>query len=489
MVGSMSGQRGRRERAVLYLRQSTFREESISLELQETAAREHAEREGYDVVAVEADPGISGRTFDRPAVKRAMAAVADGAADVIVLWKWSRLSRSRKDWAVAADAVEQRGGRIESATEAIDTSTSTGRLARGVMVEFAAFESERIGDVWRETHARRLAEGKPINGKARFGYTYDRDQKLHIPDPVAGPVLAEAYRRYIAGESFYALNAWIRETGVPPAAGYGPQARPWHARTLRRVLDSGFGAGLLLVDGEHRPGAHDPVITEGEWLQYRARRAERAARPRTERSQYLLSGLIRCGTCGGPMQYSARPAKESGPQIRCREAVEGRGHERGITLAVHAENAVLEWLDAADAGDAPLDITPEAPAAGTLPGLERERDKTYEALTRLAMQLAEEAITPEVHARAAARYEERLAGLEADIDSARAVAASPQPTPGKVLELVRAWPYLGVAERRADLREHLDHVAVTPGGRYGTVQVTVVPRAGEPRSFTYQSRS
>lgn len=489
MVGSMNRRQGRRERAVIYMRQSTYREESISLELQETACRAHAEREGYDIVAVEADPGISGRTFDRPAVRRVMESITDGVADVIILWKWSRLSRSRKDWAVAADTVEQRGGRIESATEAIDTSTSTGRLARGVMVEFAAFESERVGDVWREAHARRLAEGKPINGKARFGYLYDREKKLHIPDPVAGPVLAEAYRRYVAGESFYALNAWILETGVPPAAGYGPRARPWHARTLRRVLDSGFGAGKLLVDGEHRHGAHDPVITEGEWLQYQARRADRRTRPRTERSQYLLSGMLRCGTCRGAMQYSARPAKESGPQIRCREAIEGRGHAQGITRAVHAENAVMEWLEAAGAGDAPLDITPEAPAAGTLPGLERERDKTYEALTRLAMQLAEEAISPEVHARAAARYEARLTGLEADIDSARAVAASPQPTPGKVLELVKAWPYLGVVERRTDLRELLDHVSVTPGGRYGSVQVTVVPRVGEPRSFTYQSRS
>lgn len=478
------------DRAVIYMRQSTYREESISLELQEEACRQLAQREGYEVVAVEADPGISGRTFDRPAVQRVMGMITQGRADVVLLWKWSRLSRSRKDWAVAADAVEKAGGRIESATEAIDTSTSTGRLARGVMVEFAAFESERIGDVWREAHARRLAEGKPINGKARFGYTYDRVAKLHVPDPVAGPILAEAYRRYNAGESFYALNAWIRDTGVPPAAGYGPQASPWHARTLRRVLDSGFGAGKLLVKGEHLPGVHEPVITETEWAQYQRRRADRKTRPRSERSQYLLSGMIRCGTCGGPMQYSARPAREAGPQIRCRDSVEARGHDRGITLAIHAENAVTAWLPHAAAQlEKTVDLTPTTTTADQLPRLERDREKTYDALTRLAMRLAEETITQEVYDRASAQYDTRLAQLEREIASAQELAAAPTPTPDRALRLLDDWDLLGVAERRAELRELLDHVDVTPGGRYGTITVQVHPRIGPPQSFQYASRS
>ncbi|HEY2644565.1 MAG TPA: recombinase family protein, partial [Galbitalea sp.] len=150
-------------RAILYLRQSTYREESISLELQEFEGRAYAARNGYEVVGVEGDPGISGRTWNRPAVQRVMKMIDDGDADVIVLWKWSRLSRSRLDWAVAADRVESAGGRIESATEPIDATTSTGRFARGMMTEFAAFESERIGDVWRESHARRIRNGLPAN--------------------------------------------------------------------------------------------------------------------------------------------------------------------------------------------------------------------------------------------------------------------------------------------------------------------------------------
>lgn len=67
-----------------------------------------------------------------------------------------------------------------------------------MLTEFAAFESERIGDGWKESHARRIRQGLPINGKPRFGYQYARGDWFTIA-PLEGAVLAEAFRRYIAG--------------------------------------------------------------------------------------------------------------------------------------------------------------------------------------------------------------------------------------------------------------------------------------------------
>lgn len=84
-----------RPHAVLYLRQSIARKDSISLELQEDAGRRYCEQTGYQVVAVEADSGISGLTWYRPAVQRVMGMIETGEDEVIVLWKWSRLSRAR----------------------------------------------------------------------------------------------------------------------------------------------------------------------------------------------------------------------------------------------------------------------------------------------------------------------------------------------------------------------------------------------------------
>lgn len=469
----------RKPRAVAYLRQSTYREESISLELQETACREHARREGYEVVAVEADPGISGRTFDRPAVQRVMGMVDDGAVDVIILWKWSRLSRSRKDWAVAADAVERAGGRIESATEAIDTSTSTGRLARGVMVEFAAFESERIGDVWREAHARRVAGGRPANGKARFGYTYDREQKLHVPDPVTGPILAQLYRRYLDGESFYALVRWLRERGVAPAAGYSVQTGDWSDRTLRRVLDSGFAAGYIRSRGELLPGVHEPLIDEHEWARYLRRREERAVHRRTERSEYLLSGLVHCA-CGGTMQ--AGQHTRTGQRLRCRAAAEYGAHKGGYIQAHFVEAAIRETLTdlAAEVSERAGDAQPAPARAGAaLAQLEKEQEKILSSLTRLAMRLVDETISLDVHERARREYDDRLTRITRELDDERARLADPAPTRKVLHDLARDWDFLPVAQLRETLGQVLQSVIVTPGDRI----IAVSPRTGARREF------
>lgn len=462
-------------RAILYLRQSTYREESISLELQEHEGRAHAARHGYDVVGVESDPGISGRTWNRPAVQRVMQMVENHQADIIVLWKWSRLSRSRLDWAVAADRVETVGGRIESATEPLDVSTSTGRLARGMLTEFAAFESERIGDVWRESHARRIRLGLPANGKPRFGYLYA--DKAFSPDPLTAPVLAATYRAYIAGESIYSLVKTLNEGATRPVRGYGVSGDGlWSDRTLRRVLDSGFGAGLIRVQGELAPGAHDAIISEGEWLAYQEARSRRRHLGRTERSEYLLSGLVRC-VCGSTMtagQFGAQRAAK----YRCKAAHEKRSHTGGYVTASMVEEYATQWLfqwiddlnaAAAEAARAPRPRAVKDPAV-------RLRAREMELLARID-SLGSTAAKIDMPRDS---YQRQLGPLQVELGAVRAdlLTAMVRP-PGLLLPLpglLDAWndPAASTATKRELLRSVLDHVIVTTGRPRATFEA--VPR-------------
>lgn len=454
-------------RAVLYLRQSTYREESISLELQEAAGREYCKQHGYSIVAVEADPGISGRTWrKRPAVQRVMQMIENHDADVIVLWKWSRLSRARLDWAVAVDTVEHAGGRIESATESVDVSTSTGRLARGMLAEFAAFESERIGDMWKSTHERRRRLGLPASGGPRYGY--DHENGDYTPNPTTGPVLAEMYRRYIAGEGFTRIAKTMNQAGIP-----NPIGNPWTRIRVTTILDSGFGAGKLIHKHDHTrdyyDGRHDGVITAEQWAAYQERRKDAPAAPHVIEPRYILTGLIRCGDCGAPMHVGNQHLVD----YKC-----SRAHQTGIgrrlTITRHlADQAVKEWVTALAEdldGRAQAILKTEkrdVVAINTHATVEAHLKKIDERLARLTVRYLDERI-PEP------AYQATLTRLTAERESlqARAVIDTrPQRREADARKLaphiVELWDQATVLELRTMLATLIRQVRIHPPTRPG----------------------
>lgn len=468
----MSAEAARTEsrRAVLYLRQSISREESISLELQERAGREYCDRMGYIVARVEEDPGISGRTWKRPGVLRVMDMIERREADVVILWKWSRLSRSRLDWAVAIDKVESLGGRIESATETVDVSTSTGRLARGMLAEFAAFESERIGDGWKETMQRRVRHGVPGTGGDRFGYIRTSKDSYEI-DPLSGPILAEAYRRYVEDEHGWSMLArWLNTTGAQTLKG-----TLWDGTKIRGILDAGFAAGLLATGYRtpklsYHPGTQPAIIDEEMWARYLHRRAQAPRPARLVEPRSPLSGLLWCDDCGGKMKSHMRANNRKRiPGYVCTNALAYRDGRRFVTCARHAaESAVRAWV-----GDLASDV--EA-VARIKQQIDRRRvtsisdgaaiaklaDKATSSLGALTVKFVEGKISEAAYQSAAAR-------LEADIARLQERKRDSEPSPGPELDIRKLavqvdklWDDMTPMELRTFLLRMIAEVRVVP---------------------------
>lgn len=456
-------------RAALYLRQSTYREESISLELQETACRTYAEQQGYEVVATESDPGISGRTWKRPGVQKVMQIIEDKGADVIVLWKWSRLSRSRLDWAVAADRVETLGGRIESATEAVDVSTSTGRLARGMLTEFAAFESERIGDSWKEAQARRVRNGLPSSGKPRFGYTYSRETG-YVPDPVTGELLRKLYLDYLAGAGFMKLSEATRAHGGPIEAA-----------SVKGMMDSGFGAGYITHRGEFVQGAHEAVITEDQWKAYKVARKERAGRPRAESAGHTYSGLVRC-ECGAMMTGNAYTARngERKSKYNCTAFRSGGDHTNAI-VTDSLDTAVLAFLQGM-AGmvntEAALVRSEAKPMAriDARPQIRADQSKNAARIDSLTMKYLDGDVTKEVHDRLMVKLHAEKEELQDRLDALEVKVQAPPPTT-LAADLLAHWDQMPAEVKRGILKELVDRIEVSRegGGRWNPKEIRVIP--------------
>lgn len=438
-----------RPRAVLYLRQSVARDDSVSLELQEIAGRDHCAREGYDVISVEVDEGISGRTWaKRPAVQRVMDMIEARDADVIVLWKWSRLSRSRKDWALAADRVEVAGGRIESATEPIDTGTASGRFARGVMTEYAAFQSEQIGEQWAEIRARRFNRGLPPHGKLPWGWSSHGDDGIR-PDPDAAPVIQRMYQMYLEGAGGAAIARWLNSAGIP-----SPRGGTWQASRPFTVMDSPIHAGFVVYRGEVREGAHEGIIATEEFARYQQMREQRHGHSKPRESAYLLSSLVRCH-CG--YKRAGKSSVTSGKLYKGYHCENLAPHARKYISAIRIEAAVIGWTLSLKASAQPVADS----RTGDIEHISRELTAMEKRLVALTRHLVDGLVPEATYKQTRDQLESEKRNLTAALAEAeRRTAMSPDLYVAKAEAVQEAWPELPFEDKQSVIRSLVAEVSV-----------------------------
>jgi site-specific DNA recombinase len=319
------GRRNRRRRAIIYARQSTFREESISLETQVEHCRAACARLDYDIVGdpVE-DRSLSGRSFRKRSITPIIERISAGQADLVMTWKWNRFGRNLVESLLCLAELRQAGGELEAATEPIDASTPAGRMSVAQMLLIAEFQSDNIGESWRDAKRSMILKlALPPTGGARLGYVYDKAKKLYTPHGIVGPALHEAYVKISQGASFYSVARYLSGKGVVTTRG-NRITEPG----LRVAMDSGFSAGFIRLaqpeklldidDYDIEPGEElflpnvtpagarswEPIIDDNLWFSYRRmRQLKRAVPPRARNPRRQLAGLLRCASCRRVMIY------------------------------------------------------------------------------------------------------------------------------------------------------------------------------------------
>lgn len=472
-------------RAVAYARVSMAREEMISPEIQLDAIRGWCAANNRDIVEEIVDRGKTGRNFNRQ-IQRAIEMTEGSEADDIVVWKFSRFGRTRSGWEKNLGRVEDKGGELHSASEPVDAKTAVGKFTRGLFGQLAAFESDLFSEGWKEAQSYRHNLGLPHTGTPQFGYVHhrcrDSDEnrwRLRTPkdractddgtcreeyrvDPVTGPVLAELYRRYLASEGLASLAAWCQSTGQPRIRG-----GEWYASSVSDLLDSGFGAGLLRtgIKGkatrgahvEYLPGAQTPVIEHDVWEAYLARReATYDLHSSAKRSVWPLTGLIKCGLCGGSMTC-ASSARGRGYIYRC-VRMQNNHQCKGVwRVRAVIENEMFAALD---------DVADELEAAGrrSAKTVRRQKSDSSHQRQRLQVRLEESRKERTNLVAAVARgtledsdVRDALATIKADqetILAELAVAAIPPRawTPPQIRSLRTQWAELPVETARAIAR-------------------------------------
>ena len=285
----------RKLRCAIYSRKSS--EEGLEMEFNSLDAQRDAcsayiasqRSEGWVELAEHYDDGgISGATLERPGLKRLLADIEERRVDVVVVYKIDRLSRALMDFAKLIDVFDRNDVTFVSVTQAFNTTTSMGRLTLNILLSFAQFEREVIGERIRDKFAASRRRGMWMGGYVPLGYVV-KDRKLVLNEPEA-EIVRMIFERFVEVGSATAVARALTAEGV---------------RTRKeRLIDKGFLYKLLnnrvyVGDAVHKgtayPGEHEAIITRALWDRVHGVMREsprvRAGRTRAA-TPALLKGLI-----------------------------------------------------------------------------------------------------------------------------------------------------------------------------------------------------
>lgn len=260
------------------------------------------------------DPGFSGGNMDRPALKKLLSDVRQGKIQVVVCYKYDRLSRNTKDFLYILDILDRHGAAFVSVTQPIDTTSSIGRLMRSILMDFAQFEREMISERTRDKLAAMARRGKRIGGSPIVGYDNDREKKVILVNPAEAKIVKEMFETYLVKRSLgatahvlndrgYRMKQWVSREGNARGGTKFNVANLWN------LLRNPLYTGKITYKGEILAGEHKAIISEKLFTDVQnvlsANGNGAVHRERTERKHpYLLGGLVRCTLCNTVMTPS-----------------------------------------------------------------------------------------------------------------------------------------------------------------------------------------
>ncbi len=298
--------------AALYARVSSDRQDvDLSVAAQLRALRDYADKNGYAVAREYVDEAESGRIADRPQFRRMLdeAAKPEAPFQEILVWKFSRFTRKREHAVAFKSMLRKRGIRVTSITEHADDSP-TGKLMEAIIESVDEFYSENLAEEVRRGMREAASRGFWVSTYAPYGYKKVQVQdgakkrpKLEL-DPPAYGVVRRIFQLALQGTSTLEITKTLNREGL-----VSPQRGRWTKTTIHRILTNETYTGTLVWGTKAKDNqppvrvedAFPAIVSRGEFEQVAAilgSKAPAKIHPRRAASPYLLSGIVKCETCG-----------------------------------------------------------------------------------------------------------------------------------------------------------------------------------------------
>src|ERR1700730_6187981 len=291
-------------RCAIYTRKSSeegLEQEFNSLQAQREACEAFIDSQRHDgwvcQRAAYDDGGFSGATMDRPALQQLLADLTAGRLDTIVVYKIDRLTRSLTDFAKIVEILDTKDASFVSVTQQFNTTTSMGRLTLNVLLSFAQFEREVIGERIRDKIAASKQKGMWMGGVPPLGYQA-QDRKLVVVDSEA-EIVRLIFRRYAELGSVRLLKDELEARNIQSklrtsGAGRISGGKPFARGALYLMLQNRIYRGEIVHNQQSHLGEHKPIIDQPLWDAVQTQLAGNAAQREggQTRQPSLLVGML-----------------------------------------------------------------------------------------------------------------------------------------------------------------------------------------------------
>lgn len=276
--------------------------------------RQISGHEGWEMVDVYADEGLTGTKLDkREDFNRMMADCRKGKIDRILVKSISRFARNTRDCLASLRELSRLGVSVYFEKENIDTGTLTTELMVSVSASLAQQESISISQNMRMSWERMMEKGEFITTNPPLGYELSDGCRLKIKEDEAETV-RWIFHSYLEGASTRQIAAELTKRGVRTTEGN----TTWNPRSIQLILTNEKYMGDTLckkryttdtfpfivkrnrgeADQYYIENSHPGIITKETFARVQELRENRARKKQTEMQDYPLRGKVICGNCG-----------------------------------------------------------------------------------------------------------------------------------------------------------------------------------------------
>lgn len=326
--------------AVIYARYSSSNQREESIEGQIRICTEYAKKKGYKITNQYIDRAMTGKNDNRPAFRQMLNDSDKGMFDVLLVYKTDRFARNRYDSAIHKTRLKKNKVQIEYAAEQIPND-STAVLIEGFLENLAEYYSVNLSENTKRGKYENALKKKSNGGVTPIGYK--RINGSLVIDEVKAPVVQFAFQSYIDGISYANIIKKARER-------YGIKLS---MSGLKLILQNEVYTGKYIYntyDGETfvYEDNHEAIVSRETYEKAKEKRLANKRSPNAGKGKrkYALSGLIKCGECGGHIivSHSYKNGEPAFFRLYCLNRKEHKNCNNPTRKMEIVENAVIEAI-------------------------------------------------------------------------------------------------------------------------------------------------